>query len=47
MKYYISITSLFTIEEDSEKEAVEQALRDMESSPLSHVDEVEVEIEWR
>ena len=43
MKYYISITSLFTIEADSEKEAAEQALRDMEASPLSYVNDVEVD----
>lgn len=43
MKYYISITSLFTIEADSEKEAAEQALRDMEAFPLSYVNDVEVD----
>ena len=43
MKYYISITSLFTIEADSEKEAAEQALQDMEASPLSYVNDVEVD----
>ena len=47
MEYYISITSLFTIEADSEKEAVEQALRDMEASPLGYVNDVEVEKERR
>lgn len=43
MKYYISITSLFTIEADGEKEAAEQALRDMEAFHLSHVNDVEVD----
>lgn len=43
MKYYVSITSLFTIEVDSEKEAAERALRDMEASPLSYVNDVEVD----
>ena len=43
MKFYISITSLFTIEADSEKEAAEQALRDIEAFPLSHVNDIEVD----
>lgn len=43
MEYYISITSLFTVEADSEKEAAERALRDMEAFPLSHVNDVEVD----
>ena len=43
MEYYVSITSLFTIEADSEKEAAELALRDMEAFPLSHVNDVEVD----
>lgn len=44
MKYYISITSLFTVEADSEKEAAaERALRDMEAFPLSYVNDVEVD----
>ena len=43
MKYYIIIIYLFTIEADSEKEAAELALRDMEAFPLSHVNDVEVD----
>ena len=43
MEYYISITALFTIEANSEKEAAEQALREMEAFPLSHVNDVEVD----
>ena len=43
MKYYVSITSLFTIEADSEKEAAERALRDIEAFPLSYVNDVEVD----
>lgn len=43
MKYYISITSLFTIEADSEKEAAERALQDMETFHLSYVNDVEVD----
>lgn len=42
MKYYISITFLFTIEADSEKETAKQALHDMENFTLSHVNDVEV-----
>lgn len=33
----------FTIEADSEKEAAERALRDMEAFPLSYVNDVEVD----
>ena len=44
MKYYVSITSLFTIEADSEKEAAERALQDMEAFPLSYVNDIEVDI---
>lgn len=43
MKYYISVTSLFTIEANSEKEAVEQALQELEKFPLSHINDVEVD----
>lgn len=43
MEYYVSITSIFAIEADNEKEALERALQDMEAFPLSHINDVEVD----
>ena len=43
MEYYVSITSLFTIEAGDEKEVAQQALQELEAFPLSHVNDIEVD----
>ena len=43
MKYYVSITSLFTIEANDAGDAARQALQELEKFPLSHVNDVKAD----